>query len=282
MYRRSWAMRFVYSAVVFFGSLLVVAPALAQDDTDMTFSPEDLGGDPPADEPVPGGTDDFGSDVGGGDDGTMSFDVIDTEAVAKEAERSRREEIDLIRVIQRRPFLRRQRVEVGPFVGTNVNDALVSLFVAGGSLNYHLTEVMSVGVNGGYSLGTETDLFDRVIEDYELFPQISKIKWYATLNFQYAFIYGKFALFNTWIIPWDTYALLGAGFTQTELDGHLTLSAGIGQRYFMNRWFTLNLELRDNIYNENYPAGSEIVNNLMFTAGVSFFIPPDFEYRTLK
>ena len=50
----------------------------------------------------------------------------------------------------------------------------------------------------------------------------------------------------------------------------------------MNRWFTLNLELRDNVYNENYPAGSEIVNNLMFTAGVSFFIPPDFEYRTLK
>lgn len=281
MHRRSWATWFVYTALVSIGCLLAVAPALAQDDVDMTFSPEDLGGDPAGDGEGTG-TDEFGTGAGDDEGGTMEFGVIDTEAAAKEVERDRRAEIDLIRVIQRRPFLRRNRVEVSPFVGTNINDALVSLFVAGGSLNYHLTEVMSVGVNGGYSLGTETDLFDRVIEDYELFPQISKIKWYATLNFQYAFIYGKFALFNTWIIPWDTYALLGAGFTQTELDGHLTISAGIGQRYFMNRWFTLNLELRDNVYNENYPAGSEIVNNLMFTAGVSFFIPPDFEYRTLK
>ncbi len=259
--------------------LLLVGVAFAQEDVDMTFSPEEMGADDTGGDSGGGDVMDF---TGGGDDGTMEFGVIDTEEVAREAERDRQAEIDLIRVIQRRPFLRQKRVEVAPFIGTNVNDALVSIFVAGGSLNYHLTEVMSVGVNGGYSLGTETDLFDRVIEDYELFPQISKVKWYATLNFQYAFIYGKFALFNTWIIPWDTYALLGAGFTQTELDGHLTIAAGIGQRYFMNRWFTLNVELRDQVYNENYPAGSEIVNNLMFTAGVSFFIPPDFEYRTLK
>lgn len=263
MHRRSWARR-----VVFLACLLGAPAAFAQEDVDMTFSPEDLTGG--------------GDDGGEGEGDTLSFDVIDTEEVAKEAERSRKEEIDLIRVIQRRPFLRRNRVEVAPFLGTNVNDALTSAFVAGGSLNYHLTEVMAIGFNGGYSLGTETDLFDRVIEDYELFPQVSQVKWYGTLNFEYAFIYGKFALFNTWIIPWDTYALLGAGFTQTQLDGHLTISVGMGQRYFMNRWFTLNIELRDNIYNENYPAGSEIVNNLLFTAGVSFFIPPDFEYRTLK
>ncbi|MCA9539403.1 MAG: outer membrane beta-barrel domain-containing protein [Myxococcales bacterium] len=232
----------------------------------MSFSPDELSGD----------------SGDGGDEGSMTFDVVDTEAAAKEVERSRKEEIDLIRVIQRRPFLRQQRVEVAPFLGTNINDALVNTFVAGGSINYHLTEVMAIGANGGYSLGTETDLFDQVIEDYELFPQVSKIKWYATLNFEYAFIYGKFALFNTWIIPWDTYALLGAGYTQTELAGHPTLSAGLGQRYFMNRWFTINIELRDNVYNEDYPAGSEFVNNLMLTTGVSFFLPPDFEYRTLK
>jgi len=278
-----WALRSrrgAHCATALIATILLfgVSAVHAQEDVDMTFSPEEMGT-----EPADTGGDDTMDFTGGDDgDGTMEFGVIDTEEVAREAERDRQAEIDLIRVIQRRPFLRQKRLEVAPFIGTNVNDALVSLFVAGGTINYHLTEVMSVGVNGGYSLGTETDLFDRVIEDYELFPQISKIKWYATLNFEYAFIYGKFALFNTWIIPWDTYALLGAGFTQTELDGHLTIAAGLGQRYFMNRWFTVNLELRDQIYNENYPAGSEIVNNLMFTAGVSFFIPPDFEYRTLK
>lgn len=233
----------------------------------MTFEPVDV------DNPAPPPADD-------GD--TMTFDVIDTEAAAKEVARQKEEEIDLIRVIQRRPFLRRNRVELSPQLGTNINDSLVTMFVAGGNINYHITEVMAVGFNGGYSLGSETDLFDKVIEDYELFPEVSKIIWYANVHFQYAPIYGKFALFNTWIIPWDLYVLLGAGWTRTELEGHPTLSAGIGQRYFMNRWFTLNLELRDNIYNENYPGGSEIVNNVMFTAGVGFFLPPDFEYQTLK
>lgn len=248
---------------------MFATPAIAQD---MTFDTIDTTA--PADDVV--------DPTAGGDDGGMTFDVIDTESAAKDVERSRKEEIDLIRVIQRRPFLRQGRAEISPFLGTNVNDALVSSFAAGGTINYFITEVMALGVNGGFSLGSETDLFDKVIEDYELFPQVSKVQWYATLNFQYVPIYGKFALFDTWIIPWDTYAVLGAGYTKTELSGHPTLTAGVGQRYFMNRWFSLNVELRDHIFNEEYPGGSELVNNLMFTAGVGFFLPPDFKYRTLK
>jgi outer membrane beta-barrel protein len=185
-------------------------------------------------------------------------------------------------VVQRRPFLRRGRVEFAPFLGTNINDSLVNLFVAGGSLTYHLTEDMAIGVSGAYSLGAETGLYNKVIEDYALLPQVSKVLWYGTLDFQYAPIYGKFALFNTWIIPWDIYAVLGAGYTQTELGGNPTIAAGAGTRFFMSQWLTLNFELRDNVFLEDYPGGSEVVNNMMFSAGVSFFIPPSFEYRTLK
>lgn len=212
----------------------------------------------------------------------MTFDVIDTKKEAKAAAAAEREEINQIRVIQRRPFLRRERVEFSPYIGTNVNDALSSAFLAGGSLNYHLTEVMAFGAYGGVSLGSETELFDQVISDYALFAQVSQVQWYGGVHFQYAPIYGKFAMFNTWIIPWDVYAVLGAGWTKTQLGGNVTLTAGAGTRFFMNRWFTLNLEMRDYIYNEDYPGGSELVNNLVFQAGVSFFLPPDFEYRTLK
>ena len=251
--------------IVFIVCLVLPGAARAQD---MTFSLDETESD--GQEPPPT------------DDGAMTFDVIDTAEVVAEAEAEERAEVDLIRVIQRRPFLRNGRLELSPFLGTNVNDPLVNLFLAGAHLNFHLTEVMAIGVNGGYSLGTETDLFDQVIEDYELFPELSKILWFGGVHFQYAPIYGKFALFNTWIVPWDTYVLLGIGYTKTELAGHPTLSAGLGQRYFMNRWFTLSLELRDLIYNENYPSGSKLVNNLVFSVGVGFFLPPDFEYTTPK
>lgn len=255
-------MRSLLFSAVFLTCLFGAETASAQD-LDFDFNPDDPG-------------------AGMDDGGELTFEEIDTEKEAAQVEKARKAEIDLIRVIQRRPFLRRKRVEIAPMLGTNVNDSLVSFFVAGGALNYHLNEVMSIGLSGTYSLGSETDVFDRVIEDYELFPEVSKVRWSASLDFQYAFMYGKFALFNTWIIPWDTYGVLGAGVTQTELAVHPSLSMGIGQRYFMNRWFTLNLELKDNVYNEDYPGGSSIVNNMMFTTGVSFFIPPDFEYRMLK
>jgi len=256
-------MRSLLFSAVFLTCLFGAETASAQD-LDFDFSPEE----------TTGGNDDDG--------GELTFEAIDTAKEVADVEKARKAEIDLIRVIQRRPFLRRKRVELAPMLGTNVNDALVSIFVAGGALNYHLSEVMSIGLSGSYSLGSETDLFDRVIEDYELFPEISKVRWSASLDFQYAFMYGKFALFNTWIIPWDTYGVLGAGVTQTELAVHPSLSMGVGQRYFMNRWFTLNVEVKDNVYNEDYPGGSSIVNNIMFTTGVSFFIPPNFEYRMLK
>ncbi len=268
------------------GALLFLASsAVAQED--MTFSLDDLdeGGstemtfDEPVDSASPIGNpiaDPLGNPADGGD---LNFETIDTE---KETTLSKKADMDLVRVVQRRPFLRRHRVELNPFMGTNLNDTLSSQFIAGGTLNYHLTETMGLGINAAYSVGNESDLFDELIEDYEVYPQVSTVLWYASLQFQYAPIYGKFALFNSWIIPWDIYTLIGAGYTQTELGGHPMLSVGIGQRFFMNRWFTVNIELRDNIFNENYPAESVLVNNLLVTAGLSFFIPFGFEYRTLK
>ena len=256
-------------------TFVLTGQALAQDD--MTFTADETTGSDAAEAPA---ASEPAADAA--DSGDMTFDVVDTEKEAKAVASAEAAELDLIRVIQRRPFLQAHRVEVSPFLGTNVNDALVSAFLAGGTINYYITEYLAVGVHGAYSLGNETDLFDNVLEDYELYPQVSKPRWLAELQFQYDPIYGKFTLFNTWIVPWDIYALLAAGYTRTDLDGNITLAAGLGQRFYMNRWFTLNLELRDHVYNEDYPAGPEIVNNLVFTAGVGFFLPPDFEYQTLK
>lgn len=266
------------------GTVLLVLAALsgaAQAQDDMTFTTDDTaaGAAPSGGDAAPAGGD---TAAPAGDDGGMSFDVIDTKKEAAAAKKAAAEENDLIRVIQRRPFLQAHRVELAPFMGTNVNDSLVKAFMAGGTLNYYITEYLGIGIHGAYALGTESDLFDKVLDDYDLFPQVSKPKWVGELQFQYDPIYGKFTLFDSWIVPWDIYTLLGAGYTKTELSGHVTLAAGLGQRFYMNHWFTLNLELRDHIYNENYPAGSELVNNLVFTAGVGFFLPPSFEYQTLK
>ena len=263
--------------------LLTASFAYAQDDEEMSFSIDELAPEDEVDEELPDDLpDDLPGDEGDGGDEEMSFDVVDTEKAATDFEAQRKADISNIRVIQRRPFLRTKRLELAPMLGVNINDSLINIFVASLSMNYYLSEVLGIGVHAAWANGQETELFDKVINDYALFPEVSKVLWSATLDFQYLFVYGKFALFNRWIIPWDMYAVLGAGATQTQLAVRPTLTVGVGQRYFMNKWLALCIEVRDNAYNEDYQSGSETVNNLLFTFGASFFIPPSFEYKMLK
>ena len=54
----------------------------------------------------------------------------------------------------------------------------------------------------------------------------------------------------------------GLGALQTELAIHPTLTVSIGQRFFMTKWFTVNVGLQDYLYLEDYAAGGELINHL--------------------
>ena len=201
---------------------------------------------------------------------------------AAEIEAARQAEIERIWVMQRRPFLKAGRIELFPEFSSNTNDPLISLYQVGGGLRYHLDEVMSIGLRGGYTIGAESAGFEKVIEDYQVFPQVSRPNWYATAIFSYVPIYGKFSLFGTWIVPWEIQANAGLGWIQTYLDGHYTASIGISQRLFLSRWLTMHFGIEDQIYQESYQPEPRILNQLMATVGFSFFFPMDFEYRELR
>ena len=216
------------------------------------------------------------------DAGEMSFGIEEVQEATVQAKKEEQANQQLIRVLQRRPFLRKKRYEVSPEIGMLVNDSLVNAVSFGGRFSYHLSEIIAVSVGGAATISSETGLFEKVIEDYAVFPEVSKLLWRFNADYQYAFLYGKFALFNTWIIAWDTVASLGAGAVQSELAIHPTFTAGLSQRFFMTRWFTLNLGIQDFMYLEDYSSGGELINHLVVTAGVSFFFPTTFTYRTLR
>ena len=130
------------STFILFITAMLALPALAQDD-DLDLSLDDI----ESDDVAPARTTVFDDEDDGGD---MEFDVVDTEATVRDIEAKRKAELDLIRVIQRRPFLRRKRFELAPVMGTNINDSLVN-FYGGPSGTYHLTEVMAVGLTGNWA-----------------------------------------------------------------------------------------------------------------------------------
>jgi outer membrane beta-barrel protein len=253
-------------------SLMICAAAssVMAQEMDFTFDAKEVDGEKSA--PAEAKSDFSGMDFG-------AEEVQKSNIKAKKAEVADQQ---LIRVLQRRPFLRKKRYEFSPEMSSLINDSLVGGVSIGGRVAYHLSEIVAVSIGGAATLSSETALFEQVIEDYAVFPEVSKVLWRANADYQYAFLYGKFALLNRWIIAWDTVASLGLGALQTELAIHPTFTAGIGQRFFMTKWFTVNVGIKDFMYLEDYAAGGELVNHLVVTGGVSFFFPTFFTYRTLR
>ena len=69
-----------------------------------------------------------------------------------------------ILVVVRKPFLKLHRTELFPFVGTTMNDNMITHYTLGGEFAYWMTDVLAVGVEGQYyqhSFGEPYDLVAR-------------------------------------------------------------------------------------------------------------------------
>ncbi len=183
-----------------------------------------------------------------------------------------------VRVFQQKPFLRRERVELVPVGGLSVNDAMVEHYTVGATVNYHFTETWAAGLSYWKTFGSETDLYEKVQTDYSLLPRILKTDALMTAQVSYALLYGKFALFNTWVAHYDTYLQLGVGAAQTSTDSYKpTADWGLGQRYFLLDWLSFNWELRHYMFYED-----SLYHDIMLVAGVGVFVPFGFDYRMPK
>jgi len=214
-------------------------------------------------------------------------------------------------VVPRKRFLKGGRFELAPFTGVSVNDILIQHFVFGVDLNYFLTDALSVGLQGNYYIKHLTDREADVGLQYDRIPTLNRYLWSASLNFGYVPAYGKFAFFNKGIMHWEIVVSAGLGITQTEIiprdvslapfqNMALTPNAGIGGRFFLFDWLTINYMLRDYIILDKFEpldrsrtmnvyvdpaaakahADAKMVNNVMFYLGVGFYLPTGFQYKT--
>lgn len=289
----------LYIYLVSLSLLFGVSPVLAQDDYDFSDpsteegSQGNDGDDFDFDTPVgPSDTVDTNENKGsgtldfldGGGDDTETFDKVERKPLTpEELEALRLAESQRIWVLQRRPFLKTGRLEMTPMVSYNVNDPLINYATFAADINYYLNEQMAIGIRGSYILNTETGSFDRLVQDYSVFPKISRPIWSSSAHFQYTPLYGKLAAFGSWIFPWEIYTRGGAGYLQTFIAGHVFITAGAGQRFFINRWLTVNFDLDYQIFQENFnETESVLLSNLVFGLGLSIYMPFDFEYRELR
>lgn len=214
-------------------------------------------------------------------------------------------------VVIRKPFLKVRRWDLQPMLSTTMNDNMIRHYGAGAQISYYLTDVLAVGVEGQYFTKQFREPFDLVARQARRLPTINKYNFEAALNFHYVPVYGKFALFDKNIVTWETYFTAGFGITQSEVVPRdprfeaftnilLTPNVGASMRFFLFKWMTVNVGIRDYLFVDSYePVGrsetmyasaesakenaeSAFINNVMFQLSVSFWLPPSFEYTTFR
>ncbi|HEY0190796.1 MAG TPA: outer membrane beta-barrel domain-containing protein [Kofleriaceae bacterium] len=216
-----------------------------------------------------------------------------------------------ITVVVRKPFLKGHRTELMPFVGTTMNDNIIRHYSVGGELAYYLTDVLAVGVEGMYYAHTFQEPFDLIARQARRLPTVNQYNWSGALDFHYVPVYGKFAILDHSLVTLEALFTAGIGVGQSEVvprdtkfPGFTNLliepNVGASMRFFLTRFLTVNLGIRDYIFYDhfepqnrsdmNYPtsddaknhADGSLINNVMFQIGVSFWIPTSFEYTTFR
>jgi outer membrane beta-barrel protein len=274
------------------------------------------------DDPKPADTGAAGAAPAGGEpagEPTGGICEIDPSAcpkaidVKKAAERPMDEEVLAVPQIY---ALRAHRLEVNPYFSFSLNDQFVSHPGPGLAINYYLSNVLALGVSGNYygGLNVDSDFNFQNRRAARVATPLSEYLVGVNFNMTYVPVYGKFAAFSDFIFNYDLYVVGGLGMMwnrpiavvdpdnrKFDWKGDLSiLNPGIGLRIFFNRWFAANLELRDYIFipkTENlkvgttteqqrdkntWYGGSEFTNNIQAQIGVSFFLPPSWEYKLPK
>lgn len=189
-------------------------------------------------------------------------------------------------VIQKKYLPKTGRFELFPNIGLIMNDAFFFSTLYGARFAYHFNERWAVEFT---YLGVSTSN-KEVTDELENPPVNIKTdsllipESYMGLDLKWTPIYGKMAVGNKSIVPYDFYFSFGGGSLQTnQKDPATVIHVGVGQSFALTKamafrwdtsfyWYSSDVELT----NGTTDTGSFM--NLHLTLGVSFFFP-EAKYR---
>ena len=228
-----------------------------------------------------------------GEDPPVDRDVAEEAEATDELEDASPPKLaDRIRAVERKLFLKKNRFELLPYVGLDINDAFFQHFFVGAAASYHLADSLALEVRGGFAFAELTKssvTFVRLDAD-ALIERAPSLVAHADANVVFAPVYGKLSLFGESILHFDTFLTAGGGVFVSERprradDGLVNdtnvnpaVNLGIGQRYFLNEWLVVRLELRNYLYEETGPEG-DLRNVTLIGLALSGFLPTTFEYE---
>jgi outer membrane beta-barrel protein len=179
------------------------------------------------------------------------------------------------RGVQDRLFTKALRHELSPMGGWYAADLYSGAPVWGGAYTFHFSE--DLGLEASYlHTRRKSDLIDA-FQTANVVPRQLVVAT-APLNLYFGHLlwsmaYGKMRWFGSDISRFDFYLAAGAGITDDGTGRGLTGSGGFGMKIYIGKWFGLRLDVRDHVLSQEILGVSQIVNDIVTTAGFSVFLP---------
>ena len=127
---------------------------------------------------------------------------------------------ETIYAVQRKAYLVANKWELTPMFAYAFNDSFVDTLGITGSVTYHLAENFGLELYGGYMFAWESELTERLFEDYNINTEIarlSKLVWTAGIGVQWSPIYGKIHLFDSFLGNFAFFIGAGIGLGETTV-----------------------------------------------------------------
>ena len=168
-----------------------------------------------------------------------------------------------IYAVEQQYVMKSGRFEIQPYWEFTLNDQFVSHNGPGLALNYYITQVLAIGVNGNFyeGLNEDSDFNFQNRRSARIAVPLNQYQAAGDLNFTYVPMYGKFAGFGDFIFNYDAYIDGGGGVIRTrpeaiidpnnrkfDWNNLINFDVGIGLRVFFSRWLAAGLEVRDMIF----------------------------------
>lgn len=190
-----------------------------------------------------------------------------------------------IAVIQRKYLPKSGRFEFTAAAMGSINNAFFLNIGGAAKASYYFTTKWAVELNYFQLSSSERDVTQNLkARSVKTSSLVTPNSYYGGLV-KWVPVYGKMALLNEKIVPFDIYFVAGAGVTNTDDDNPVTFTLGTGQIFAWTksvafRWdFVMNL-YQPKVKSETSASGfkTQTQNDIFISAGVSFFFP-EAKYR---
>jgi outer membrane beta-barrel protein len=168
-------------------------------------------------------------------------------------------------VVQNRLYSKAGSYEFSLLGGTAMSDPFLSMRPVGASFGYHVSETWGFMAHYWHVLVNDSNALKTLNSSGKKANTVEPEN-YLGAEATASFLYGKLSLLGERIVHYDMHASLGGGYMDTENGNSPAVSAGIGQRFYVNQWMSLRVDYRGIFYKESVKE-KEITTKIGQTVG---------------